>query len=683
MQIGTSPLSCEGKKRGAFFLMANPPRWLPFFLLASAAILLYSGSLGHNFLFDEESIVLKNPLLRSFSKIPDIFNHGYFYTGLPKASWNDYYRPLTLLTFTADYHFWGINPLGYNITNVFLHILVGFFLFDLLRKILKDDVAAFLPTFLFVVHPLATEAVTYLASRGDLLGALSVLLSLGLYFRSRRILSGLVFGLGLFTKESVVLLPAYLLFLDIAFFKNSPGRLMKNLLPFILLAVSYLLFRKFGCVVPLGPPSNDWREGALRVFSMGPPVLSYLQTICLPELFQFSLSVEFAQKWADPKVLLSAFEILIFLTAWGFALRYRGAAFFGLSLFLTGLVPYLEFVHFYPEWAEHYLYTPVMGLAVLLGCWIKALRAAKDRRWLRGFLVGFGLFAVFLSLRTWQRNAIYNDTERYFDCLSKSGARYAHFGYQNLGRLALEYGHPDKAIVPLKTAALIEPMASVTQNLLGLYYLQTNKPLEALTHFEEAYRNEPGQEIYRINQSYVLLRLERYEEVIKILEEIQKVMPDLASIYVNLLTSNELLGRSEKAAEWAERGVQETEGKDWEQATILMASARFFYRQDDDVRARAKIEELAAKSSKIFWYADVTKLLKGKLSPEAFLELTEHQYLGFEKVADNYVLMSYVLRGEREKAALFLDAHREAMEKIAAQQPLVKKELERAKAFIL
>ncbi len=683
MTIGTPPLSCESKKRGAFCLRADSPGWLAFFILAAAAVLLYSGSLGHNFLFDEESIVLKNPLIRSFSNLPAIFNHGYFYTGLPKASWNDYYRPLTLLTFTADFHFWGINPLGYNLTNVFFHILVSFFLFDLLRLVLNDAVAAFLSAFLFVVHPLATEAVTYLASRGDLLGALSVLWALGLYLRSHRVLSLLAFGLGLFTKESVILLPVYVFFLEISFFKSPPARLAKNLLPFVAVAFCYLLFRKLGCAVPLGPPSNDWREGALRVFSMGPPVLSYLQAVFVPEVFQFSLSVEFAQKWTDPKVLSTVAVILLFLAAWGFALRYKGTAFFGLSFFLMALLPYLEFVHFYPEWAEHYLYTPVMGLTALLGCLIKALRSAKDKRWAYGFLAVFIFFAAFLSLRTWQRNAIYNDTQKYFEHLSKSGARYAHFGYQNLGRLALEYGRPEEAIVPLKTAALIEPKASVTQNLLGLYYLQKDRPLEALARFEEAFRNEPGQEIYRINQSYVLLRLERYEEVIKILEEIQKVLPDLASVYVNLLTSNELLGRFEKAAEWAERGAKETAGKEWEHATILMASARFYYRQAEDGRARAKIEELAVNSSRIFWYADVAKLLKNELTPETFLDLVHHQYLGFEKVADNYVLMSYVLNGQREKIAPFLDAHRETMEKIAARQPLVKKELERAKALIL
>ena len=683
MTIGTPPLSCESKKRGAFCLNVEPPRWAAFFLIAAAVVLLYSVSLGHNFLFDEESIVLKNPLILSFSKIPEVFRHGYFYTGLPKAAWNDYYRPLTLLTFTADFRFWGINPLGYNLTNIFLHTMVGFLLYHFLRAILKNSVAAFLPAFLFIVHPLSTEAVTYLASRGDLLGAIAVLSSLWLYYVGSRRLSLLAFGLGLFTKESVILLPVFLFFLEIAFFRNSPSRVAKHLIAFVLLGAAYIIFRKFGCVVPLGPPSNDWKEGLLRVFSMGPPVLSYLQVIFVPEIFQFSLSVDFAGRWADPKVFLTVLLVLIFLAAWGLTLRACGPAFFGISFFLTGLLPYLEFIHFYPEWAEHYLYTPVMGLAALLGAGIAALLKMKDKKWFVAFMVVYLFFAAFFSLRTWQRNLIYNDTELYFEHLSKSGARYAHFGYQNLGRLALENGRADEAIVPLKTAELIEPKAAVTQNLLGLYYLQKDRPAEALAHFEEAYLHEPDQEIYRINQSYVLLRLERYEEVIAMLEEIQKILPDLASVYVNLLTSHELLGQAEKAVEWAEQGARETAGKEWEQATILMASARLYYRLGDDTHARAKIEELAAVSSGIFWYSDVVKLLKGELAAEIFLKRVQEQYPGFEKIADNYVLMSYVLSGQRGKIAPFLSTHRETMEKIAAKQPLVKKELERAKALIL
>ena len=672
--MNTEPprLACQSKRRG-FFL----------FVIGAAIVTLYSVSLGHNFLFDEESIILKNPLIRNFSSIPDVFRHGYFYTGLPAASWNDYYRPLTLLSFMLDFHLWGVNPFGYNLMNALLHFIVSALLYKFLSDMLKNNAAAFLAAFLFAVHPLATEAVTYLASRGDLIGAIFTLSALIFYWHRKRALSFLCCGLALFSKESALLLPVALFFLDVtqskSSFKDRAGRLS----PYFGAGMAYVLFRKFACPVPLGPPENNPVEGLLRVLSMGPAFLSYLQAIVLPEIFQFSLSVEFAGHFTDPKVFLTAGVVLILLAAWALSFRYRGAAFFGMSLFLTGFLPYLEFVHFYPEWAEHYLYIPVMGLVLLFGCLVREVLSSKSKTLKAVFLTGAAALAIFWSLRTWQRNVIYNDAELYFEHLSKSGARYAHFGYQNLGRIALEHGKADQAIVPLKTAERIEPHASVTLNLLALYYLQQDRLKEALSYFEKAYRYEPQNFIYRINSSHVLMRLGRYEEVAGLLGDVQKVLPQYASVYINLLAANELLGQTQKAAEWADRGLKETAAKEWEHATMYMAAARFWYRQGRDDKAREILADLRAKYPHSFWYGDILRLLSGELSPESFSELVDHQYLGFERIADHYILMSHVLLGRRDRIRPFLEAHGPTIEKIAERQPLVKKEVERAKALTL
>lgn len=658
-------------------------RWLFVLILAGAVLTLYSVSLGHNFLFDEESIILKNPLIRSFSSIPDLFTHGYFYTGLPQAGWNDYYRPLTLLTFMVDFHFWKVDPFGYNLVNAGLHFAVVFLLYRFISDILRHDTAAFLAAFLFAVHPLATEATTYLASRGDLLGAILSLGALIFYFHGKSLQSLLGFGLALFSKESTLLTPLYLLLVDWTVHRDSWKKRAQRLWPFVALAGLYLAFRKFACAIPLGPPHNDIGEGLLRVLSMGPPFLSYLQAIVMPEKFQFSLSVDFAREIADLKVAVTLAVTVILLAAWAAAARRRGAAFLGMGIFLVALLPYLEFIHFYPEWAEHYLYFPAAGLALLFGAFSREILLSENKAGRAAFFAAVAFFGAFWSLRTWQRNTIYNDPEVYFDYLSKSGARYAHFGYQNLGRIALENGRADQAIVPLKTAELIEPRAAVTHNLLALYYLQKDELAEALEHFELAYHHEPQNFIYRINSSHVLMRLERYREVIQILEETQKKIPQYASLYINILTAHELLGENEKASAWAQRGLVETAGRPWEHATMYMAAARFWYRQGRDDKTKALLGDFEAKYLKSFWYGDVLRLLNGTLSPEDFLEKTHHAYPGFQKIAGHYVLMSHVLLNRRERIAPFLESCGPDLEKTAQRQPLIKKEVERARALTL
>src|SRR3989338_1172994 len=104
-----------------------------------------------------------------------------------------------------------------------------------------------------------------MASRGDVLGSLLVLLTLFFYWRSRFLWALLTYALALFSKESALLLPTYLILLDLAFIKSDLKTLIRRALPFVLLTAAFVIYRKFFCPVPLGPPSNNAVEGCLRV----------------------------------------------------------------------------------------------------------------------------------------------------------------------------------------------------------------------------------------------------------------------------------------------------------------------------------------------------------------------------------------------------------------------------------
>ncbi|OIO37946.1 MAG: hypothetical protein AUJ72_03515 [Candidatus Omnitrophica bacterium CG1_02_46_14] len=667
---------------GFFSFRLHYPFLTGSFVLSIVIYLLYSVAFGHNFFFDEENIILKNPLIRDLSQFAEIFKQPYFYEGLPKIFWQQYYRPLTTLTFAVDYRLWNVNPFGYNLTNTLLQCGVCVLLFKLLSMMLKDTLAAFLSVLVFSVHTIHTEAVTYIASRGDVLGGLLILGACFLYWRSKILWALLAHTLALFAKESAILLPLYLLTLDRAFIKSDWRRLLRKLLPFILITVLFLAFRKFLCPVPMGPPTNGLKEAALRVLSMGPPFLSYLQTVLMPEVFTFSLAVNFAKSFFEPKIFVSIFIVFLMLCAWVLAARRRGAAFFGMTVFLISFLPYLQVIHFYPEWAEHYLYMPAIGLTVLLGSLVKTIRGLRSRIAFVIFLIIYIPFVSFLSYRTYQRNKIYNDTEAYFGYLAKSGARYAHFGYQNLGRLALDNGKYEEAIVLIKTAEKINPRSDVTQNLLGIYYMQKGKLEESLKHFNLAYQYDRMNQVYRINASYILMRLERYKEVVQILEEVQKIVPGYSSVYINLVNAYELLGNIEAAKQWSKKGLQLTQASEWERASLLMTVIRMEYRQGWDEEARTHVTEIADKYSKIFWLSDVARLILGKITPEHFSSLLKTRYFGFDNMAHGFVLIAYVMQGQREEADKYLEDNKESFEEQAAKQPLLRKEIERVQKKI-
>src|SRR3989338_1887334 len=158
-----------------------------FSLMLLAAIwTLYSVSIGHNFLFDEAYIILRNPYIKNLSSIGELFKQGFFYfSGETRPGFAQYYRPLASLTFAVDYHFWKGNPLGYNLTNVLLHSAVALLLLKLLLGILKDKWAAGLAALFYAVHTAHSELLRDVSGRGEILGGLFFLLALLAYSRRR------------------------------------------------------------------------------------------------------------------------------------------------------------------------------------------------------------------------------------------------------------------------------------------------------------------------------------------------------------------------------------------------------------------------------------------------------------------------------------------------------------------
>ena len=635
------------------------PVFVASFALAAVIFMLYSVSLGHNFLFDEENIILTNPYIKDLSFIPELFKRGFFnLQGLEKPLWTQYFRPLTSLTLSIDYYFWKGNPLGYNLTNVALHILCGLLFFRLLLKIYRNTGVAFLCALLYGVHTIHTEAVTYIASRSDPLTGIFLLSTLLFYWNSRLKWALFTYSISLFAKESMILMPAYLILLEICFLKSGFKRSAAKLVPFFAVTVLFVIYRKFFCPVPLGPSEIDWLGAPLRFLSMGPPFLSYLEALVAPERFKFSQQLHFADRFSDPVVGVTLFILVLLAVLWFILLKYKAGGFFGINLFLVSFLPSIHIVRYYPEWAEHYLYIPLMGLVILLGNFLNELFRSGRRMLLIIFLAVYVLFILFLCVRTWQRNDIYNDAGKFYQALSTSDSPYAYYGYQNLARLAIEQGDWEDAIVPLKTAMLISPYSERTYTLLGLYYAQKRDYAEALRYYEKACALDPENSEFWIHRGNTLVQLGRYDEAAKVFEEVQKKNPKYFPIYVRLITTHELAGRPDRAFFWGREGLEKVSAQTINSAILSMAMARLAYREGDEAEARARLETLIEKYPEVGWYADVARLLTGRMSVEAFTTLLGTRYAGFESAAQGYLLMSHVLNRRCDQISDFLERNK-------------------------
>ncbi len=164
-------------------------RLAPYLILCGLGILAYTYSIKGEFVFDDIANIVHNQSIRSLYSWKDLLFNPDARSGIPMLSRKNY-RPLFNLLNAVDYHFWGVNPVGYHLTNIGLHILTCMLLFGLLQYLIPNRRAAFLGTLLFLVHPASVEAVANISGRSSSISTIFFLVSLWLYIRWDRTGSG-------------------------------------------------------------------------------------------------------------------------------------------------------------------------------------------------------------------------------------------------------------------------------------------------------------------------------------------------------------------------------------------------------------------------------------------------------------------------------------------------------------
>lgn len=199
-------------------------------LLGAVIWTSYHNSLHGKLALDSAVLVGQDIRVRQFSgeTLRLILTRDYWWP----AYASDLYRPVTTLSFAANYWFLGngVDPYGYHVTNVALHWLNACLVFGLLRRHLPSGAlrqpAAFAGAILFAVHPLNTEVVTNVAGRADLLVTLCLLSGLALsaaitaprhWAVETLRLTGLVLAslLAVLSKESAVVLVPLMVLADL------------------------------------------------------------------------------------------------------------------------------------------------------------------------------------------------------------------------------------------------------------------------------------------------------------------------------------------------------------------------------------------------------------------------------------------------------------------------------------
>ena len=121
----------------------------------------YWNSLQGDLVHDDIFAIKDNPDVQPSTAITELLSNDFWGKRMSSASSHKSYRPLTVLTFRANYALHGLDPWGYHAVNVVLHVLATALFGWFCRScVFECSDLAFMAMCLFAAHPVHTEAVS-------------------------------------------------------------------------------------------------------------------------------------------------------------------------------------------------------------------------------------------------------------------------------------------------------------------------------------------------------------------------------------------------------------------------------------------------------------------------------------------------------------------------------------------
>jgi len=555
----------------------SPPwRLLAPILIVAAGVIAYCNSLNGPFIFDDIRAIEHNESIRA------LWPPQRALVAPPGNTFAA--RPIANLSFAISYAMFGLDVRGYHATNIALHVCAALVLYGVLRRTFRlprlrerfgrdADAIALAITLLWEVHPMLSEAVTYISTRTEVLMGLFFLLTFycaARAFESTRpakwyALAVVACAIGMGCKEVMVAAPLLVFLYDallvhdgsfLAPLRRRPAFygmlaatwLITPALLFLLTDLTKHTGQGLGSITP-------WRYALTQTGV----IVHYFRLALWPDQltidhFDWPIAQSVAQVWAYALIVLAA----LLLTVSGLV-RRRPWALLGAWVFAI-LAPTSSFVPLGSEVvAERRMYLPMIALLIALV--LLGRRLIGERR---GLSVGVvGVLVVVLTIATLDRNtdyssavSIWTDTveKRPYDmrALSELARLLAAEGRHReareyaervvridptypgaltaLGGILIGEGRLEAANHNLRLAVLLDPRDSLAHANLGLALARQGRTDEAIEKYREALSRSPNFVDAHVYLAEALAQKGETAEAIAHLETALRLQPDAADI---------------------------------------------------------------------------------------------------------------------------------------------------------
>ncbi len=542
--------------------------WLLPTLIAVITFVVFLPTLQNGFVnWDDEAHLVENPHYRGLGWE----QLRWMFTTCFQGSC----MPLNWVTYGLDYVLWGMNPSGYHLTSLLVHVVNAVVFYCLSLRLLRlglgaSDVLSNVPirlaasfsALIFSIHPLQVEVVAWATGREIAIAGFFFFLTLICYLKAaesepsakshRRWMgaSWLFYAMSLLGKEAALTLPFALIVVDVyplrrlgsgqgKWFGSQVRRLWWEKLPFLILAVAAAI---------RGALEKERAGSFYPVTGYGllPRLAQVLYSLAFypwKTLFPTALSPlypvrPFTGLWSPPVLLSSA--LVLSLSVGFFVARRRWPAglaawcFYALLLLpVSGVVPFGPYIA-----ADRFSYLPSLGWPVLAGaglfyCW---------RLWVSGrighrtmvltqslavlVLIGLGTLA-------WRQTQIWHDSEtlwRHALAVEEDSS----FAHNNLGLVLAQRGALQEAIKEFRRAVEIDPFFVEAYTNLGNFLAQRGSRDEATVQLRRALEIDPGFVKARNTLANILVDKGDLDQAIAHLRKALETNPQFAMTHYNL-----------------------------------------------------------------------------------------------------------------------------------------------------
>jgi len=501
-------------------------------IIVAVTFIAYSPVLNAGFVdIDDENLILNKGSI--FLERPlDIY----------KAKHSPHYKPVTYTTWMLEYRAVGATPFLYHFNNLLLHLINTLLVFFIIRQIAKrfeklkshDIQIAFFTAFIFGLHPMHVESVSWVVERKDVLFTCFFLLSMLTYIRYLNkgktlmlIISALTYILSVLSKSPGITLIAILFLLDFAWGRKLSKKLFieksGHFAMFVYALFALGLFRGSGegSIASITEEKILAKSENVRNVSgiYGKGLLASMRAWLwyIHSLLPFKTSLGYPREsliaffgpfiHIFPVMLIAAGGALV-----AFAKKNR-LLFFGHAFFFITLAPAIVRLGLGIGifMSDRYVYLPVLGLIFLIVSWVITL--GESKRLTEKMRYGILSIIVFVfAIMTFQGTQVWESTETLWTNVINKYPSVA-YGHVNRGSYYREIGEMDKALADLTNGIAYDDNANARIQR-GLIYRQSGRAAEALVDYNKALQLEPDNVQALINRGNAYLDMGQFQNAI-------------------------------------------------------------------------------------------------------------------------------------------------------------------------